>query len=551
MKYGSVCSGIEAASLAWHGLGWKPLFFGEVEPFPSAVLMRRWDATKPLRPLDPDEASSPKDRKTRESWERSIDALPEGGSVPNLGDFTKIRETDYDGAIDLLVGGTPCQAFSIAGLRKGLADPRGNLCLEFAKLAFRSRARLVVWENVPGVLTSGKGGDFAGFLSLLAGWEVPIPNGGWQRAGIVTPAPGCYGVAWRVLDAQYTRVPEFPGAVPQRRRRVILVGHLGSWEYPAKVLFDGEMCGGTDAPRREAGQGSAEDSQGRAPRAHTVRMRAGKPGGGKGALVSEELSLTLQTGNDQTLFQFPCWWDGSQQSATITASSDHQFMPDKQQLQCVIDMRQIDAGEGVSPTLLSTDYKGGKAICDEVCPTLDANYPAKMNRQDVGKLVQEVYAFDSMASHAMNSPNPKSGIHRIDVSRTLDTLDPSPSKNQGGMAIVEEKTLGFIKNDAGGTDTKGEDVFPTIRADVMPAVATSGAVSVVRKLMPVECERLMGMPDGYTRIPWKGKPESECPDGPRYKALGNSMCVNVMMWVGQRIDALEKAIADGREAVKC
>ena len=261
-----------------------------------------------------------------------------------------------------------------------------------------------MWENVPGVLTSGKGGDFAGFLSLLAGWEVPIPDGGWQRAGIVTPTPGCYGVAWRVLDAQYTRVPEFPGAVPQRRRRVILVGHLGSWEYPAKVLFDGEMCGGTDAPRREAGQGSAEDTQGRAPRAHTVRMRAGKPGGGKGALVSEELSLTLQTGNDQTLFQFPCWWDGSQQSATITASSDHQFMPDKQQLQSVIDMRQIDTGDGVSPALLSTDYKGGKAICDEVCPTLDANYPAKMNRQDAGKLVQEVYAFDSMASHAMDSP---------------------------------------------------------------------------------------------------------------------------------------------------
>ena len=157
-----------------------------------------------------------------------------------------------------------------------------------------------------------------------------------------------------------------------------------------------------------------------------------------------------------------------------------------------------------------------------------------------------------MASHAMNSPNPKSGIHKIDVSRTLDTLDPSPSKNQGGMAIVEGETaLGFIKNDAGGTDTKGENVFPTIRADVMPAVATSGVRSVVRKLMPVECERLMGMPDGYTRIPWKGKPESECPDGPRYKALGNSMCVNVMMWVGQRIDALEKAIADGREVVEC
>ena len=118
-----------------------------------------------------------------------------GGILPNLGDFTKIQKEDYDGAIDLLVGGTPCQSYSIAGLRRGLADPRGNLALEFVRLAYRTGARWTVWENVPGVLSSGAGGDFASLLSLLCGWEVPVPKGGWGRCGIVANAPGCFGLA--------------------------------------------------------------------------------------------------------------------------------------------------------------------------------------------------------------------------------------------------------------------------------------------------------------------------------------------------------------------
>ena len=167
MRYGSVCSGIEADSVAWKSLGWKCAFLSEIDKFPSAVLAERFP------------------------------------NIPNLGDFTKINPGDYEGDIDLLVGGTPCQAFSIAGLRKGLNDERGNLALEFARLAFRTHARWVVWENVPGVLSSGKGSDFAAFLSLLTGWEVPKPKTGrWGKAGIVTSASGCYSVGWRVLDAQ-------------------------------------------------------------------------------------------------------------------------------------------------------------------------------------------------------------------------------------------------------------------------------------------------------------------------------------------------------------
>ena len=166
MNYGSICSGVEAATLAWEPLGWRAVFFAEVEPFPAAVLQQRFGATRPLRSLLPSEAETEKDRKTRESWQKQIAELPEGGAILNLGDFTKITKEDYDEPIDLLVGGTPCQSYSIAGLRKGLADPRGNLALEFVRLAYRSGVRWTVWENVPGVLSSGAGKDFASFLSM-------------------------------------------------------------------------------------------------------------------------------------------------------------------------------------------------------------------------------------------------------------------------------------------------------------------------------------------------------------------------------------------------
>ena len=216
MRYGSVCSGIEAASVAWKPLGWECAFLAETARFQSKLLAERYPG------------------------------------VPNLGDFTKIQEGDYEGDIELLVGGTPCPSFSIAGLRRGLEDARGDLALEFARLAFRTRARWLVWENVPGVLSSRKGGDFAAFLSLLTGWEVPVPKRKWKCAGLVTAAPGGFSVGWRILDAQYTRVQQFPRAVPQRRRRLIVVGYLGDCERVARVLFGGEVCKGDSPPCRGA-----------------------------------------------------------------------------------------------------------------------------------------------------------------------------------------------------------------------------------------------------------------------------------------------------------
>ncbi len=200
MRYGSVCSGIEAATQAWHPLGWTPAFFSEIDKFPSAVLAHHYP------------------------------------TVPNRGDMTKFRKWP-DHAIDLLVGGTPCQSFSVAGLRKGLADPRGNLMLTYLAIADRYRPRWIVWENVPGVLSSHGGRDFGTFLGALG------------KLG--------YGFAYRVLDAQHVRTCRHRGAVPQRRRRVFVVGYLGDWRRAAAVLFDRESLSGNPPPRREAGQNAA------------------------------------------------------------------------------------------------------------------------------------------------------------------------------------------------------------------------------------------------------------------------------------------------------
>ncbi|PPC85260.1 MAG: hypothetical protein CTY37_08585 [Methylotenera sp.] len=197
MIYGSVCSGIEAATQAWHPLGWKPSFFSEIEKFPRDVLTHHYP------------------------------------QVPLHGDFTTIQKDDYE-PIELLVGGTPCQSFSVAGLRAGLDDPRGNLMLEFGALAKRLQPKWLVWENVPGVLSSNSGRDFGSFLAMLA------------ELG--------YGFSYRVLDAQFVRTDGHPYAVPQIRRRVFVIGCFGSWQCAAAVLFDRESLQGNPPPRRSKGQ---------------------------------------------------------------------------------------------------------------------------------------------------------------------------------------------------------------------------------------------------------------------------------------------------------
>lgn len=207
MKYLSVCSGIEAASVAWHPLGWRPVGFSEIEPFPCALLKHRFP------------------------------------NVPNYGSLTEYQSWPVSvGDVDLLCGGTPCQSFSVGGRREGLDDPRGQLMFSFLGLAEKTKPKWIVWENVPGVLSSNGGRDFGSFLGALV------------KLG--------YGFAYRVLDAVHF-------GTPQRRRRVFLVGCFGNWRAAAEALSLAEGLHGyleaggkkRKATASDAGEGTQGNSQ--------------------------------------------------------------------------------------------------------------------------------------------------------------------------------------------------------------------------------------------------------------------------------------------------
>ena len=586
MRYGSICSGVEAASLAWRHLGWTPAFFSEVEPFPAAVLMQRLGAMKPLRPLDPDAASDEKDRKQRLSWQSLIAEMPDGGTIPNLGDFTLIKKEDYDGQIDLLVGGAPCQDLSIAGKRLGFGGKRSVLALDFVRLCFETGTRWVLWENVPAALSSRRGEDFGRFVSLLCGWNIPIPESGWRKCGIVTPAPGGFGVAWRVLDSQFTRVEQFPRAIPQRRKRLFLVGYTGQWKYPAKVLFDGEMCGGDTPPRRTKRQNASAGSEG-------------------GSASTD-------------------WWDGSQKAGTLTRTSDQQFMPDKGRLQCVIEQTGTDflcyenhapdsriKSVEVSQSIVARMGTGGnnlpllqevprdpetaigfikndaggdlQGFWDEVFPTMRTEVTPAVAREecfhvsfcDANDRRKDrpnggLYVTEAKAGKTVTAGGPGAETVIVEpIALDGDKMKPGERSGGSGMGFSEDgvmytQTVKDVhavaydecvpldlrnatrdpeKHDAQNRQGVGigEDGAPmnTVTAASVPGV---GWQATVRKLLPIECERLMGFPDNWTRISWKGKPEEECPDAPRYKACGNSMCVNVMAWIGERIEAVNQKL---------
>jgi DNA (cytosine-5)-methyltransferase 1 len=245
LKYLSLCSGIEAATCAWHPLGWEAVAFSEIEKFPSQVLAHHY----------PD--------------------------VPNWGDMTKFKEWP-DANVDVLVGGTPCQSFSVAGLRKGLDDPRGNLMLTYGAIARKYRPKWVVWENVPGVLSSDGGRDFASFLGLMSGQQIECPASGWKNSGIIPGYESAYGLAWRVLDAQYF-------GVAQRRRRVFVVGYLGDWRRAAAVLFERHSLSGHPAPSRE----KRKDVAGTITKGAFSGGAGGRPEGADGNHFIAEIAPTL------------------------------------------------------------------------------------------------------------------------------------------------------------------------------------------------------------------------------------------------------------------
>ena len=381
MIYGSVCSGIEAATVAWHPLGWKPSFFSEIEAAPRSVLAHHY----------PD--------------------------VPLHGDFTTIGANEYE-PIDLLVGGTPCQSFSIAGLRGGLDDDRGNLALEFLRLAQRTRPKWLVWENVPGVLSSNGGLDFASLLR------------GMGECG--------YGFAYRVLDAQYF-------GVAQRRRRVFVVGYLGDWRRAAAVLFERHSLQGHSAPSRKEGKGTSDYAERRT-------------GSGK------------QTFGTLTAMQGQKLWLGNQEA-------------------------------------LSGDYH---IICPPISPCLETQ---------------------------------KGGLRQPDVQAYVGAIPASLGKGLGHNKdefIVPVSYSIMPMNSGKDYKARQTDVAQPLMAGG-PVGGNQGgdfiAHQTVRRLTPRECERLQGFPDDYTLVPHRNKPMS---DGPRYKALGNSMAVPVMRWIGERIQMVQK-----------
>jgi len=416
MKYGSVCSGVEAATVAWHPLGWEPRWFSEIEKFPSEVLQHHY----------PD--------------------------VPNLGDMTKFKEWPSDRSIDLLVGGTPCQSFSVAGLRKGLDDPRGNLMLTYLAIAAQYQPQWLVWENVPGVLSSNRGRDFGTFLGALG------------KLG--------YGFAYRVLDAQYF-------GVAQRRRRVFVVGYLGDWRRAAAVLFERESMSGHPPPSREAREdvaGYTSSSFGKySEGVGTIRAAGGDLGGGSETLVTAQDTVN-----------------------TITASYG-MGGPD-------FETKPLVYGKSTNRMRGFGDY-----IHDETASALKA--------RDC-KDATDLTAF----------PAEMSGT------QAASTPEMSPTLSVGHTTAVA-----FAQNQAG--ELRESDVFNTLNTNSNASGRNTPLLRSalqVRRLTPIECERLQGFPDNYTRIPYRNKSADDCPDGPRYKAMGNSMAVPVMRWIGERIDLVNK-----------
>ena len=592
MNYLSVCSGIEAATVAWHHMGWKPVGFSEIEKFPSQVLAHHYP------------------------------------QVTNFGDMTKYKEWNLE-SIDILVGGTPCQSFSVAGLRKGLEDPRGNLMLTYCGLLDKFRPKWFIWENVPGVLSSNGGRDFGSFLGAV------------EELG--------YGFAYRVLDAQYF-------GVAQRRRRVFVVGCLGDWKSAAKVLFEPESLCRNTPPRRKSREEIASTI--------TARFGASRNNHEECVVFKSDIANCLQTTSHEC---------SSADGFNMIAYENHPS-----------DSRVKEMGDVCSTVTSSWGTGGGNTpyvqIVYPIHPQAESfqdggrkNNDGKGNALGVGEENDPMFTLTTVDKHAVafdtfnytlsdvnqTIKSPQGGVNESigTVLQAIDTYNltinstnqtirsgsdidhiggvlqdkptaygflPTQGSKAQGIGFEEEQAptlragcdsygllqtpIGFhvnarpdemkFEDDLSGTMTKSqipgvhgiaygfeagiakregnpnrfsEELSPTLRAnmgDNQASVAHTFKIRggggdggkgylgsdektftisttqdqqlfanmAVRRLTPIECERLQGFPDNYTDIKPKGK---DTPDGPRYKALGNSMAVPVMAWIGKRIQMVE------------
>jgi DNA (cytosine-5)-methyltransferase 1 len=508
--FGSVCSGIEAASVAWHPLGWRAAWLAEIEPFPSAVLAHHYPG------------------------------------VPNHGDFTKLlRERPSD--VDVLVGGTPCQSFSVAGLRGGLTDHRGNLALAFMALVDVLRPRWVVWENVPGVLSSHGGRDFGSILGALG------------KLG--------YGFAYRVLDAQYF-------GLAQRRKRVFVVGHLGDWRRAAAVLFEPESVRRDSPPRREAGARAAGSLGTGATDGGGWRVGADEAAAGHVVPAPRAYGGNCATERDV--------------STALNAKGGASRMDFESETFVAVDLQNTTVGGDVAGTLDTSrpGRVGGQAVFalqdvrprdkaqngrgwsdDGTAYTVDA---AATQGVAIGPIPFDTTQITSAANRSRTGPGDPchpiaAGAHAPAIAYQchgsnvgeMGTLRKGSGSVTGGVPFVAQAF-----NWQSGGDCRGLD--PQGTSGALTKMQTPATLSPygVRRLTPREMERLQGFPDDYTLLPValrkpieddyfaylartypemsRSDMEQLSKDGPRAKALGNSMAVPVMRWIGQRI-----ALVDG------
>lgn len=545
MKYVSIFSGIKAATVAWHPLGWEPLAFSEIDPFPSTVLQHHY----------PD--------------------------IPNLGDITKIDWSPYVGAADIVVGGSPCQSFSVAGKREGLAGASG-LMFEYIRAVRELRPRWFVWENVPGAFTSERGEAYRQLLSEM-------------------DALG-YGLAWRVLDAQFF-------GVAQRRERVFLVGSLGTMRC-AEVLFERESLSWNHQSSRQKRQALTEEAQERVGEADhdsgclnpgetqsrrvypasgvyptlSTREKSGQnqesvftqfgddvagtltsrydssPCVDRGAnvVVDERdkvfLCQTAQTGsNGKLVKQDDVMNTLDRTNSTAVAALD--FNPTDARLRYANDdvsqtltARARTGGNQVplvqvqplvfNPNAGITEKGGGFALSEDVTPTLKTDHnPAVAFASNQRDEVRELEVAGALA--AQPGIKQQTYICRADgQANAMTSVDMAPTLTSHAK---KDPPLIYPAEDSIGEDALIQrDMSATLSTHNTQTLITGGREKrslTVRRLTPRECERLQGFPDDYTDIPYRNK--EHAPDGPRYKALGNSMAVPVMRWIGERIRMVE------------
>lgn len=583
IRYGSVCSGIEAATVAWHSLGWEPAWFSEIEKFPKAVLAHHY----------PD--------------------------IPDLGDMCNIALAIRGGTVeapDMLVGGTPCQAFSIAGLKKSLDDERGNLSLEYVRIAdaiddVRSvrgeQPVITLWENVPGVLNT-KDNAFGCLLGALAGEDMPMepPGGRWKNAGCVFGPKR--SICWRVLDAQFF-------GLAQRRRRVFVVSSAREGFRPQEILFEFEGGRRDTPPGREEGQGTAPAAQGGtgAGGAKTFDIRDRRDGDTVSALVGDHASRPT----DYT----PVVTESVLPFDTTQVTSKYNYSNPKEGDPChplaagahppavavgsetgaqAVDVRHGTVG-GTAKMLQAGGMGSDRGMCINALPhvislqDVRARDKAQNSRgwndegvsytvdaaatqgvaygADLSQKAEGIGFKEEQAPCVAPGTHPGHGAHAVyekvasgetgpafAFQACVDRADPGVSTNgeraytlptnpmsDRGQAVAFKSSYHTRGKDKASSEVCPPPTKEADKGDQDPPVLSSAEpparkVYQVRRLIPRECERLQGFPDDYTRIPWRKKDPEDCPDGPRYKALGNSMAVTVMAWIGSRMNEVFEAV---------